>query len=140
MKIRMMLIVAVLFSPVAKGQAPQVLSDQDKTEIQALVTGYARALGGCAVNDYAELFADTGYFASGFRGQVAGRARLIAMVQSERQCASAGTSGATPPTRPVNAPTAVLNVTAAGVYGIADLGAAGHYEDEYVKTPKGWRF
>ena len=33
-----------------------------------------------------------------------------------------------------------LEVTKAGVRGIADLGAAGHYEDEYVKTPKGWRF
>ena len=76
--------------------------------------------------------------ASGFRGQVAGRARLIAMVQSERQCINA--SGPTQPARPVNAPTVVLNIIPAGVYGIADLGAAGRYEDEYIKTPKGWRF
>jgi hypothetical protein len=26
------------------------------------------------------------------------------------------------------------------MFGIADLGGAGRYEDEYVKTPKGWRF
>src|SRR5215470_15225262 len=119
-------------------QAPHALTDQDKAEIQALVTGYAKALGNCAANDYADLFGETGYFASGFRGQVAGRSRLIAMVQSERQCINA--PAATQATRPVNAPTVVLNITSAGVYGIADLGGAGRYEDEYVKTPKGWRF
>ncbi len=119
-------------------QAPQVVTDQDKAEIQALVTGYAKALGSCAANEYADLFGETGYFASGFRGQVAGRARLIAMVQSERQCINA--SGATPAARPVNAPTVVLNVTPTGVFGIADLGNAGRYEDEYIKTTKGWRF
>jgi len=27
-----------------------------------------------------------------------------------------------------------------GVRGIADLGGAGQYQDEYAKTPKGWRF
>ena len=119
-------------------QAPQVVTDQDKSEIQALVTGYAKALASCAANDYADLFGETGYFASGFRGMVAGRSRLIAMVQSERQCINA--SSPKQPARPVNAPTVVLNVTPAGVYGIADLGGAGRYEDEYVKTPKGWRF
>jgi hypothetical protein len=40
----------------------------------------------------------------------------------------------------VNGPTVVFNVTPAGVFGIADLGNAGRYEDEYVKTSKGWRF
>jgi hypothetical protein len=130
-------IVVMLFGLSTAGQAQQVVTDQDKQEIQALVTSYARALGTCAANEYADLF-DTGYFASGFRGHVAGRARLIAMVQSERQCINA--SGPTPATRPVNGPTVVLNVTPNGVYGVADLGNAGRYEDEYVKTPKGWRF
>src|SRR5262249_49556964 len=68
---------------------------------------------------------------------VAGRSRLIAMVQSERQCINTPTTQAT---RPFNAPTVVLNLTSAGVFGIADLGNAGRYEDEYIKTPKGWRF
>src|SRR5215831_18342653 len=130
-------IFVMLCSLSTAGQAQQVVTDQDKQEIQALVTRYAKALGSCAANEYAELF-DTGYFASGFRGHVAGRARLIAMVQSERQCINA--SGATQATRPLNGPTVVLNVTPTGVYGIADLGSAGRYEDEYVKTPKGWRF
>jgi hypothetical protein len=130
-------LVVMLCSLSTAAQAQQVVTDQDKQEIQGLVTSYAKALGSCAASDYADLF-DTGYFASGFRGHVAGRARLIAMVQSERQCINA--SGATQPTRPVNGPTVVLNVTPNGVFGVADLGNAGRYEDEYVKTSKGWRF
>jgi hypothetical protein len=122
----------------AQVQAPQALTAEDKVEIQALVAGYAKALGSCAANDFASLFADTGYFASGFRGQVAGRERLVALVQSERHCISTGNTPPAP--RPGNAPTVVINVTPEGVYGIADLGTAGHYEDAYVKTPKGWRF
>ena len=122
----------------ASAQAPPVVTAQDKVEIQALVTGYARALGSCAANEYADLFAPAGYFASGFRGQVAGRERLIAMVQSERQCIAAASTATA--ARPGNGPTVVVDVTPTGVYGIADLGTAGHYEDEYVKTPKGWRF
>jgi SnoaL-like domain len=120
-------------------QAQRVLTEQDEVEIQGLVTGYAKALGSCASNDYAELFApDTGYFASGFRGHVSGRDRLVAMVQSERQCINPPSAAQTP--RPVNAPTVRINVTPSGVFGIADLGNAGRYEDEYMKTPKGWRF
>jgi hypothetical protein len=137
MKTFMMFLMLWPLSPAA--QAPRVLSEQDKAEIQGLVTGYAKALGGCAANDYADLFApDTGYFASGFRGHVTGRERLVAMVQSERQCINPPSTTQAP--RPVNAPTVVINVTSSGVFGIADLGAAGRYEDEYVKTAKGWRF
>jgi hypothetical protein len=122
----------------ASAQLKQVVTEQDKSEIQALVTGYAKALGSCAANDYADLFGDTGYFASGFRGHVDGRSRLIAMVQSERQCINA--AAAAPSTRPVTGPTVALNITSTGVFGIADLGTAGRYEDEYIKTAKGWRF
>jgi hypothetical protein len=118
-------------------QAPRAVTDQDKTEIQALVTRYATVLGTCASDEFADLFAPaSGYFASGFRGQVVGRERLIALVKSERHCVAAST---TPPAaRP--GPTVVVNTTASGVFGIADLGAAGRYEDEYVKMPQGWRF
>jgi hypothetical protein len=119
-------------------QAPTSLTPEDKAEIQALVTGYARTLGTCDANGYADLFAPNGFFASGFRGQVAGRERLIAMVQSERQCITPPATGAAPAARP--GPTVAIEVTPTGVRGIADLGAAGQYEDEYIKTPKGWRF
>jgi SnoaL-like protein len=122
----------------ATAQSPKTLTAQDKAEIQALVTAYARTLGSCAANDYADLFApETGSFDSGFRGHVVGRERLVAMVQSERQCI-APPPGTTPAPRP--GPTVAVEVTPAGVFGIADLGGAGHYEDEYVKTPRGWRF
>jgi hypothetical protein len=130
-------IVMIVCSVSTAGQATQALTPQDRTEIQALVAGYARTLSSCAATEYADLFADTGYFASGFRGHVIGRERLIAMVQSERQCLTAATA---PAARPANVPTVVIDATPAGVRGIANLGAAGHYEDEYVKTPKGWRF
>lgn len=136
MKALMMLL---MFFLSAGTQAQRVLTEQDRTEIQGLVTGYAKALGNCAANDYADLFApDRGYFASGFRGHVTGRDRLVAMVQSERQCINPPSATQTP--RPVNAPTVDINVTPSGVFGIAGLGNAGRYEDEYVKTPKGWRF
>jgi len=124
----------------AAGEAQQAVTAQDKAEIQSLVRAYARTLGGCAASEYADLFAPgTGSFASGFRGHVVGRERLIAMVQSERHCIETA-AGTAPAPRPGNAPTVAVDVTPAGVFGIADLGGAGHYEDEYVKTPKGWRF
>ena len=45
------------------------------------------------------------------------------------------------PTRPGGAtgPTVVLDVTASGVRGVASVGSA-EYQDEYAKTPQGWRF
>jgi hypothetical protein len=128
--------IALLACSVTAAQLPQTVTPEDKVEIQALVNSYARTLGTCAAGEYADLFSDTGYFASGFRGQVSGRERLIAMVQSERQCLTAAAGAGT--ARP--GPTVVIQVTATGVHGIADLGGAGQYEDDYVKTPKGWRF
>jgi len=128
----------------ALAQSPKTVTAQDKTEIQALVTAYAGTLGRCAADEYADLFApQSGSFDSGFRGHVVGRERLVAMVQSERQCTAPpqGTTPAPRPSTPLRAsPTVVVDVTSSGVFGIADLGGAGHYEDEYVKTPKGWRF
>ena len=124
----------------AQAFAQTPLSPEDTTAIQGLASGYARALAACNAEEYAELFAPgTGYFASGFRGQVVGRERLIALVQSERHCIAApGTPAAVRPGGP-NGPTVVLEITSAGVRGIADLGRAGQYQDDYVKTPKGWR-
>ena len=124
--------------------AQGTLTPQDRAEIQELTAKYARTLGSCAAEEYADLFApDTGYFASNIRGEVVGRARLIALVQSERHCTTppaansgSATSGAS---RPV--PTVVIDVTSAGPTGRADLGEkVGRYDDEYVKTSKGWRF
>jgi len=130
----------MFLSTSASAQAPATLTPDDASAIQALVTGYARALAACRAEEYADLFApDIGYFASGIRGQVVGRERLIALVESERQCtAPVGAANTSPGGN--NGPTVALEVTATGVRGIADLGAAGQYQDEYVKTPNGWRF
>ena len=60
----------------ASAQSTPTLSDDDRSAIQALMGSYARALGECRAEDFADLFVpDTGYFASGFRGHMVGRAR-----------------------------------------------------------------
>ncbi len=128
----------VLSAPVV---AQQALTAQDRADIQELSAAYARALGACEAEAYADLFApETGYFASNIRGEVVGRERLVALVRSERHCGTPApaAAGAPAPSRPV--PTAAIASTADGVTGAADLGNAGRYEDEYVKTPAGWRF
>ena len=116
--------------------ASSKLTERDRAEIQELVTHYATALSSCTAEEYADLFAPvTGSFASSIRGDIIGREKLIALVQSEPHCV------ATPAGRPAGkGPTVVITESANGVTGIADLGNAGHYEDVYVKTPKGWRF
>jgi len=136
-------IAAVLsLSVSAFAQVPASIRPDDAAAMQALVTGYAQALTSCNAEAYADLFAPgAGYFASGFRGQVVGRERLIALVQSERHCTTPAPASAAPAPRPGgnNGPTVVLEVTPTGVRGIADLGRAGQYQDDYVKTPQGWR-
>ena len=128
-------------SAVAHAQTPQTLTPEDRIAIQGLVAGYARALSACAAEEYADLFAPgTGYFASGIRGHIVGREKLIALVHSERQCTAA--QGAAAAARPGggNGPVVNIEITPVGVRGIADLGGAGQYQDEYVKTSRGWRF
>ena len=131
------------------------LTAQDRVEIQELVTRYARALAGCAAEEYADLFAPGGgYFFSSIRGEVNTRERLIALVKSERQCnptasanpnaAGRGAPAAAPAGRATGGttggPVVTLEATPEGIKGIASLGNAGGYEDTYVKTPSGWRF
>jgi hypothetical protein len=120
-------------------QPAPTLSDDDRSAIQALMGSYARALGECRAEDFADLFVpQTGYFASGFRGRMVGRERLIALVQSERHCIAPPAAGAGRPGG-ANGPTVALEATASGVRGVANLGTA-EYQDEYLKTPGGWRF
>jgi hypothetical protein len=140
LRCRVFVVILALAAP-AFAQQPASISQKDATAIQALVSSYARALGGCRAEEFADLFApEKSYFASGFRGQIAGRERLIALVQSERHCTAP--AGAPPAARPggSNGPTVAIEMTASGARGVADIGAAGQYQDEYVKTANGWRF
>jgi hypothetical protein len=121
----------------AQARAQQALTAQDRTQIQDLSARYAKALGGCEAEAYADLFApETGYFASNIRGEVVGRDRLMALVRSERHCIG-GTPAANTLPRPV--PTVAIESSSKGVIGRADLGNVGYYDDEYVKTAAGWR-
>ena len=132
------------------------LTAQDRTEIQDLVTRYARALGSCAAEEYADLFASGGgYFFSSIRGEVSTRERLILLVQSERHCnptANPANPNPIPAGRANNpnvstaagrantGPIVTIESSPEGARGTASLGNAGAYEDVYIKTPKGWRF
>jgi hypothetical protein len=112
------------------------LSAKDRAEIQQLAVEYGRALGTCAAQDYARLFEPDGAFASGPRGTVRGRERLMALVESERHCNGAGGDRS-----PRQAPTMDIKAAPGGAVGIGLLGADGTYvDDTYVKTRNGWRF
>jgi hypothetical protein len=78
--------IAALIS-ITAAQAQSALAPEDEAAIEALTARYAEALGSCDATGFADLFVpETGYFASGFRGQMVGRERLIALVESERHC------------------------------------------------------
>lgn len=114
---------------------PMTLTAQDRADIQKLVADYATFLGTCAAQDYARLFEPDGVFASGPRGSVTGRDRLIALVESERQCNGNGERAPRP------APTVEIDAIPGGAVGKAVLGNDGTYiDDTYVKTKNGWRF
>src|SRR4030095_15123177 len=133
------IVVGMVLLAIGEARAQQTLTAQGRAEIQEVTAKYAKALGSCAAEDYADVFVpETGYFASNIRGEVVGRERLIALVRSERHCiGSTPAANAAGASRPV--PMVTIESTAKGVTGRADLGGAGYYADEYVKTPKGWR-
>ena len=126
---------AALAATCATAQAHSLTAD-DKAAIQQLSANYMTALFGCKAEEFADLFVpDTGVFASGFRGRMVGREKLILLVQSERHCTGEqpARAGGT------NAPTVEIEATKSGARGVANLGMA-EYQDEYAKTPKGWKF
>lgn len=124
----------------AVAQPTANLTADDRAAIQALMTQYAQALSGCHAAEFADLFVpETGYFDSGFRGHMVGRKRLIGLVESERHCVASSDKAAAARPGGANGPKVVIAETADGVRGVADLGTA-EYQDQYVKTPQGWRF
>jgi hypothetical protein len=124
----------------AFAQRTTSLSADDRSAIQELMGRYAQALSGCRAAEFADLFVPkTGYFASGFRGLMAGRERLIALVESERQCGVPGGKLLATRAGGANGPAVALDVTDGRVHGVAKTGNT-EYQDEYVKTAQGWRF
>jgi hypothetical protein len=114
---------------------PGTLTAKDRADIQQLAAEYGRALGMCAADDYARLFEPDGVFASGPRGSVTGRDRLVALVESERHCNGTGDKRARP------APAMEIGAAPGGAVGKGVLGPDGSYVDDvYVKTKAGWRF
>jgi catechol 2,3-dioxygenase-like lactoylglutathione lyase family enzyme len=135
--------VIALFGLPGWAAAQSTLSTEDTEAINKLTTSYFQALGACDAKGFADLFVpNTGYFASGFRGQMAGREGLVGLVESERHCTQpSGTQATAARPGSSNTRTVALKVTpVGGVQGTLDLGAnVGHYEDRYLKTPAGWR-
>jgi hypothetical protein len=127
-----------------------VLTDKDRAEIRDLVARYARALGSCAADDYANLFTPDGTFTSddfrgakhrelyGQRGTLRGREQLVQLVRTEEFCLEGRPRETAASNRPT--PTVDIRPSAEGARGSAPIGADGRYDDVYVKTPEGWRF
>ena len=127
--------VAVGVARAASQQPAPALSATDRAQIQELSAAYARTLGTCAAQEWADLYAvPDGYFASGFRGEVKGRDKLIALVQSEPQCIKDG------PRTPRDVATAAVEPSPEGARGRVPIGTAAYYQDVYVRTPNGWKF
>jgi len=140
----------------ASAQAAPQLTALDYFEIQQLVAKYARAIDTCSNNgyDYADLFAEDGYFAPEVNGKVGnkaqGRERLAEISGGgSRGCKNVGWIRQGVKHLYVNH---IITPTAEGATGSVDmlmigLGGdpykihhEGYYEDTYVKTPNGWRF
>jgi hypothetical protein len=132
---------AALMSLSVFAQAQTSVTAEDRNEIQSLAARYATALGSCDAEGFADLFEpESGFFASGFRGRVESRARLIALVDSERHCLAPNPDGSRGRPGAPNVPMVSLEVDSAGVFGTINLGAAAQYQDRYVRTVQGWRF
>lgn len=134
------ILLAALCLTTAVSSAQIQLGTDDRGAIRQLMTAYAQALADCRAEDFADLFVPgTGYFASGFRGHIVGRERLIDLVESERHCLAAADSPQRGRPGGAGGPAVEIRADASGVYGVADLGTA-EYQDEYARTPAGWRF
>jgi hypothetical protein len=158
MKIRMTLVLLLMFAPAASAQnkGSTELTALDYFQIQQLVAKYARAIDTCSNNgyDYADLFMADGFFAPSMDGKVSlkfqGREQLA-------EVSGGGANGCK------NVPwieegvrhiyvNHIITPTAEGASGTVDmlmigLGGDpnkiehdGYYEDVYTRTPQGWRF
>jgi len=128
----------------AFAQGLPALTDKDREEIKALSVTYRRSLFNCKGDEYASLFATPGgYFASSVRGEIREHKAIVEMVMGYDRC-----KGATPPPLGLVAgqagsglPEPVIEAAPFGARAKVVVSKSGaYYDDEYVKTPQGWRF
>ena len=114
-------------------------TERDRAELELLSARYSLALGSCDTKTWPELFvAPDGYFAAGPRGKVLGQHRLGEMIHSYNCNYVDGVAPAHAPG--VLVPYKIeIRPSRGGATGTAFYNG-GHYEDVYVKTPRGWRF
>jgi hypothetical protein len=139
------LVVAGLgYGQTGQAQGVQPLTDKDREELAAMSVTYRRALMNCKGDDYADLFATPGgYFGSSSRGEVREHKALAEMVVGYDRCKQAppANPGAVAGQRGSAYPAPVYEATSFGAKArIINSKGGGYYDDEYVKTPKGWRF
>ena len=145
---------AVVSARQAAAPRPPALTTQDYIDIQQLIARYAVAIDECTNNgyDYAALYTDDGWFSPSRNGRLGtkwqGRDKLAEAARgSMKSCDEVPWKGIKH--MYVNH---VIVPSAEGATGRIDLIAIGlngdpnkvehqgHYEDVYVKTPKGWLF
>ena len=125
---------------------PMILTAQDRADIHDLSVRYARALGLCKADDYAAVFAASGFYSSseftgtkhremyGPNGAKIPKKEMERFVMSEPQCLTNA------PKSPRNAPTNIEIIpSSGGATATIPLGNGERYDDIYVKTADGWR-
>ena len=140
--------------PAAGARRPTALSAQDYIDIQQLSARYAFAIDNCTNKGYgyADLYVPDGWFAPSRDGKILikyeGRDRLAAAaLGGAKDCAGVPWNGISHmlvnhviEPSPEGA-TGRVYLVAIGLDGDpGKIEAQGHYEDVYVKTPKGWLF
>ncbi len=132
------------YARTAAAQTVQPLTDKDREELAEMSVKYRRALMTCKGDDYADLFATPGgYFGSSSRGEVREHKALAEMVVGYDRCKSPAPPqvGTVAGQRGSAYPAPVYEATPFGAKArIINSKGGGYYDDEYVKTPKGWRF
>jgi hypothetical protein len=143
-------------TPVATPPAALELTALDYIQIQQLVAKYAQYIDTCSNNgyDYADLFAEDGFFAAFRDGKVGQKAQGREALARVSGGGSDGCTGAGWIRQGVHHlyVNHIINPTPEGASGqvnmlMIGLGGDknkiehdGYYEDAYVKTPQGWRF
>jgi hypothetical protein len=140
----------------AKTAKPVELTALDYIQIQQLVAKYAQYIDTCSNNgyDYADLFAEDGFFAPFQNGEIGRKAQgreALARVSGGGPdgCTGAGWIRQGVHHMYVNhiinpspeGATGQVNMLMIGLGGDKNkIEHDGYYEDTYVKTPQGWRF